>query len=127
MAVFDLHVHTVRGSSDSSLTPEQLIEEAQRIGLDGVCLTEHGGGWEDHEMERVFKDAGLTVIRALEVDTDMGHILVFGMHRYVSGMHTVHELRKAVNRAGGVMVSAHPFRNLFNRPPYNVNLVSAEC
>lgn len=113
----------MRGSSDSSLTPEQLIEEAQRIGLDGVCLTEHGGGWEDHEMERVFKDAGLTVIRALEVDTEMGHILVFGLNRYVNGMHTVRDLRKAVNRAGGVMVSAHPFRNLFNKPPYNVNLL----
>ena len=123
MAVFDLHVHTVRGSSDSSLTPEQLIEEARRIGLDGVCLTEHGGGWEDHELERVFENAGLTVVRALEVETDVGHILVFGLHRYVNGMHTVKELRKAVDRVGGVMISAHPFRNLFNRPPYNVNLV----
>ena len=63
MAVFDLHVHTVKGSSDSSLTPEQLIEEAQRIGLDGVCLTEHSGGWENHEFERVFQEAGITVVR----------------------------------------------------------------
>lgn len=123
MAVFDLHVHTVRGSSDSSLTPDQLIAEAQRIGLDGVCLTEHGGGWETPELVSTFRGAGLTVIRALEVDTDMGHILVFGLHRYTSGMHKANELRKAVNRAGGVMVSAHPFRNLFNKPPYNVNLL----
>lgn len=123
MAVFDLHVHTVRGSSDSSLTPEQLIAEARRIGLDGVCLTEHGGGWEPPELERVFEDAGMTVIRALEVETDMGHVLVFGLHRYSAGMHRIDELRKAVDDARGVMISAHPFRNLFNRPPYNVNLV----
>jgi predicted metal-dependent phosphoesterase TrpH len=120
---FDLHVHTVRGSSDSSLTPEQLIEEAQRIGLDGVCLTEHGGGWETQDLEDTFRDAGLTVIRALEVDTDMGHILAYGLHRHVSGINVAGELRKAVNRAGGVMISAHPFRNLFNKPPYNVNLL----
>lgn len=126
MSVFDLHVHTVRGSSDSSLTPDQLIEEARRIGLDGVCLTEHSGGWEDHELERAFQHAGLTVIRGLEVDTDMGHVLVFGMHRYVSGMHTVRELRRAVDRAEGFMVSAHPFRNLFNKPPYNNNLLFRE-
>ena len=123
MAVFDLHVHTVRGSSDSNLTPQELIKEAHRIGLDGVCLTEHGGGWEPPELEATFRDAGLTVVRALEVDTDMGHILVFGLHRYVSGIHMAVELRKAVNRAGGVMISAHPFRNLFNKPPYNVNLL----
>ena len=123
MAVFDLHVHTVRGSSDSSLTPGQLIEEALRIGLDGVCLTEHGGGWETHELEATFRNAGMTVIRALEVDTEMGHILVFGLHRHVSGMHRAGELREAVDRGGGVMISAHPFRNLFNKPPYNVNLL----
>ena len=94
MAVFDLHIHTVRGSSDSGLTPEQLIEEARRIGLDGVCFTEHSGGWEERELASVFKDAGFTVISALEVNTDMGHILTFGLSRYVSGMHTAAGLRK---------------------------------
>ena len=123
MAVFDLHVHTVQGSSDSSLTPEQLIEHARRIGLDGVCLTEHGGGWDEQLFQRVFDEAGFTVIRGLEVDTEMGHVLVFGLHFYVNGIYKVSELRKVVDRAGGVLVSAHPFRNLFNRPPYNVNLV----
>ena len=123
MAVFDMHLHTVRGSSDSGLSPAQLIEEAQRIGLDGVCLTEHSGGWEEQELASVFKDSGLTVIRALEVNTDMGHILVFGLHRYIDGMHTAAGLRKAVDAAGGVMLAAHPFRNFFNRPPYNVNLL----
>ena len=123
MSVFDLHVHTVRGSSDSGLTPDQLIEGAISVGLDGVCLTEHGGGWDDRELERTFNGSGLTVLRGLEVDTDMGHVLVFGLHSYVQGMNRVVDLRRAVDRAGGVIVSAHPFRNLFNRPPYNVNLL----
>ncbi len=116
MAIFDLHVHTVTGSSDSSLTPEQLIEEAARIGLDGVCLTEHSGGWDDEEFRRVFEETGITVVRGLEVTTDMGHILVLGLHK-VSG------LRTEVDKAGGVMISAHPFRYLFGGHPYNVNLL----
>lgn len=123
MAIFDLHLHTVRGSSDSGLATDQLIQEAQRIGLDGVCLTEHSGGWEAAELASAFKGSGLTAIRALEVNTDMGHILAFGLHRYVDGMHTAAGLRKVVDRAGGVMISAHPFRNFFNRPPYNVSLL----
>ena len=123
MAVFDLHLHTVRGSSDSSLLPEQLIEEAQRIGLDGICLTEHTGGWETREIEEVFGDSGLTVINTLEVNTEMGHILAYGLNRYVDGMHTAAGLRKVIDAAGGVMISAHPFRNFFNRPPYTVNLL----
>lgn len=123
MAVFDLHLHTVRGSSDSSLTPEQLIQEAQRIGLDGVCLTEHSGGWGGRELADTFRDSGIVAIGAVEVNTEMGHILTFGLSHYVDGMHTAAGLRKVVDRAGGVMVAAHPFRNFFNRPPYNVNLL----
>lgn len=118
-----MHVHTVRGSSDSSLTPDQLIAEATRLGLDGVCLTEHSGGWDRQSLDAAFEEAGLAVIRALEVDTDMGHVLVFGMTQHTPGMHRASELRRAVDHAGGVMVSAHPFRNLFNRPPYNTNLL----
>ena len=117
MPVFDLHVHTARGSSDSSLTPAQLVQRAREAGLDGVCLTEHGGGWTDRELEEAFADSGVTVIRGLEVDTDAGHVLVFGLPAYVNGMHRIEELRSVVDRAGGAMVSAHPFRNLFNRPP----------
>ena len=124
MAVFDLHVHTTRGSSDSSLTPEQLIEEAGRIGLDGVCLTEHGGGWDDRAFNDTFGGSGLVVVRGLEVSTDMGHVIVIGIHSYIDPrMHHAASLRETVDRAGGVMISAHPFRNLFNKPPYNLNVV----
>jgi predicted metal-dependent phosphoesterase TrpH len=123
LTVFDLHVHTTRGSSDSSLTPAQLAQRARDAGLDGVCLTEHGGGWTDRELEETFAGSGVTVIRGLEVDTDAGHVLVFGLTAYVNGMHRIEELRSVVDRAGGAMVSAHPFRNLFNRPPDNPNLL----
>ena len=39
--IFDLHIHSVKGSSDSSLTTDILLEKAIDIGLSGVCLTEH--------------------------------------------------------------------------------------
>ncbi|MDE2687251.1 MAG: PHP domain-containing protein [Chloroflexota bacterium] len=123
MTVFDLHLHTVHGSSDSNLRPEQLIEEAQRIGLDGICLTEHSGGWENYQLIDTFKDSGLVVIGAVEVYTDVGHVIAIGIRHYVSGMHTAEGLRKVLDKAGGVMIPAHPFRNFFNRPPYNVNLL----
>ena len=123
MTVLDLHIHTTRGSSDSSLTPEDLVRQALDLGLDGVCLTEHRGGWEQDEIQRTFGCSGLVVVNGLEVETDMGHILVFGLHSYLNGTHRVEELRKVVDEAGGVMVSAHPFRNLFNQRPFNYNLL----
>ena len=118
---FDLHVHTVKGSSDSNLTPEELVNEVTRIGLNGVCLTEHGG-WRNHEeFSRFAKRQNFILIHALEIATEFGHIITIGLDEYVKGYYRIKELRQAVNKAGGYMIAAHPFRNLFNRPPYNNN------
>ena len=112
----DLHVHTTRKSSDSSLSPTELIQEAKRIGLDGVCLTEHGGPWDRHEFQRFAEQHDLLLVRAMEVETDMGHITVFGLDGYRSGINKARELRRCVDEVGGFMVVAHPFRGLFNVP-----------
>ncbi len=39
-----------------------------------------------------------------------GHILVYGVDRYVYGMHRSHDLAGIVQREGGAMVAAHPYR-----------------
>ena len=46
-----MHVHTTRGSTDSGLSPAELVEVAAKLNLDGVCITEHGGNWTDAERE----------------------------------------------------------------------------
>ena len=120
---FDLHVHTVKGSTDSGLLPEQLIAEAKRIGLNGVFLSEHGGGWNAAQIEHEFGESDLIVTTGLEVNTDMGHIIVIGLGSYVSGIHKLNTLREKIDEVGGVLIAAHPLRNFFNRPPYNVNLL----
>ena len=120
---FDLHVHTVKGSTDSGLLPEQLIAEAKRIGLNGVFLSEHGGGWNAAQIENEFGESDLVVTTGLEVNTDMGHIIVIGLDSYISGIHKLKTLREKVDEVGGVLIAAHPLRNFFNRPPYNVNLL----
>lgn len=112
--VFDLHVHTTRGSSDSNLTPEQMVQEAERLGLKGLCVTEHSGPWDRHEFEAFARDRNLVLIRAMEADTDMGHVLAFGIDKYLPGMERAEEIRREVDRVGGFMITAHPFRGLHN-------------
>ena len=119
----DMHVHTVVGSSDSNLAPEDLVSEAVRIGLDAVCLTEHRGKWDKFVFEKFASEQPILLINAMEVETDMGHVIVLGSNGYVSGMSDARKLRQVVDELGGVMITAHPFRNYFNRPPYNKNLV----
>ena len=126
MFTFDLHVHTVKGSSDSSLSPSQLIGEAERIGLNGVCLAEHGGGWNDDLVDQEFGVSKLTVIPALEVTTNMGHVIAIGLRSHAPGIHKIDVLREVVDEVGGLLISAHPLRNFFNAPPFNVNLLYRE-
>ena len=113
--LFDLHIHTTKGSADSSLTPEDLILEAERLGLRGLCITEHAGPWDRHEFAAFAGLHNVVLIRAMEADTDMGHILAFGVDQYQSGFHHAEELSKAAHSAGGFVVSAHPFRGVLGQ------------
>ena len=116
--ILDLHVHTVKGGPDSNLTPDELVQEARRVGLDGVCLSEHGGGWDRWDFKQFAEqNADLLLIPALEVDTEYGHIIAFGLEDYVSGIHRLENLRRVVDERGGFLVSVHPFRRFFDKPP----------
>ena len=126
--IVDMHVHTVRGAADSSLTPEQLIAEARRIGLTGVNISEHDRVWDLHQIETFRQESGLFVSRGMEVSTDMGHIIVIGLERYVPGIRRAIELRRVLDEVGGFMIVAHPFRHFFDpvhfrrdgRPPFDM-------
>ncbi len=116
--IIDLHVHTVKGGPDSNLSPDELVSEARRIGLNGVCLTEHGGGWDKWDFDQFAKKhPDMVLLRALEIDTEMGHITTFGLDQYVSGIHRIDNLRKVIKDVGGFMVAVHPFRRFFDKPP----------
>jgi hypothetical protein len=116
--IIDMHLHTVKGASDSSLTPQQLVDEAHRIGLDGVNISEHDRLWDAREVGRFRLESGLFASRAMEVSTDLGHVIVVGLERYVPGIHKAKDLRRAVTQAGGFMWLAHPFRHFFDPVHY---------
>ena len=120
---FDLHVHTVFGSTDSSLTPQQIILESERIGLDGLCLAEHGGGWTYERLDKDFGQSNLIIIPALEINTEFGHVIAIGLESHLPGIHKIDVLRKVIDERNGVLILAHPMRNLFNKPPYDSNFL----
>ena len=113
--LFDLHIHTTKGSSDSSLNPEELILEAERLSLRGLCITEHSGPWERHEFESFASRHSVVLVRAMETETDMGHMLAFGLDRYQPGFNKAAELRRAADAAGGYVITAHPFRAVLSQ------------
>ena len=106
----DLHIHTRPRSRCSVIDPEELIAEAQRAGLDGLCLTEHQNRWAPKEVEELARKGGVRIFQGNEVTTNQGDILVFGYEEDVNGVVAIQELRRVVKAAGGLMIAAHPFR-----------------
>ena len=108
--LIDLHTHTKSLSWDSYLSPDDLIERAKQAGLDGICLTEHDFFWDYDAAIALGKRHDYLVIPAVEINTEDGHVLCFGLEKYVYGMHRWPELARHIDAAGGAMIAAHPYR-----------------
>ncbi len=106
----DLHVHTSPASPCSSAPVDDLIREAGRIGLDGICLTDHNHVWRPADVEDLRRKHGFLVLRGNEITTDQGDVVVFGLDEDVQGIVRLEDLRGRVVEAGGFMIAAHPFR-----------------
>ena len=124
----DLHVHTKRHSACSMIEPADLAGQARRIGLDGLCLAEHDAMWDPDEVEQLARDSETLLLRANEVSTNHGHVLVFGYQEKIEGVLAVlEELSAEVSRAGGLTIVSHPFRGflLFGMAEFQMSVEEA--
>lgn len=111
----DLHCHT-KYSHDNYLEPEELIEQALRMGLDGICITEHFSFEASLPVEDISVPEGFFVFRGVEISTDMGHLLAYGVGNdswniwngslYLNARDVV----ERIHSIGGICVPSHPFR-----------------
>jgi len=111
--LIDLHTHTNPRSDDSFLKPDELIVHAKRVGLDAICLTEHDWFWDEKEIAELCQRHKFLVLPGVELTTEEAHLLVFGLKKYVFGMHHASFVKKLVDEAGGAIIVAHPYRRHF--------------
>jgi predicted metal-dependent phosphoesterase TrpH len=109
-SIIDLHVHTFPASSCSVARVDDVIAEAKRIGLDGICLTDHNHVWNKKKGMELSQRHGFLVLRGNEVTTDQGDMLVFGLETQIQGIIRLEELRSMVSGVNGFIIAAHPFR-----------------
>ena len=120
--IVDLHVHT-NLSADSNVTPEQYLEFAARSGrgLGAICFTEHRLFPTGPEIDRLYAELSerfqIAVFKGIEADTDLGHLLLFGVNHEVvrrfdltSRMLKSEHLIDVLYHEGGIAIPAHPFR-----------------
>ena len=115
--LIDLHNHTYPKSDDSFMSPDELVDAARLAGLDGVCITEHDDFWSLDDTAQLSKRHGILVLPGSEINTDAGHVLVFGLHRYRFGMHKPSFLRAEADSLKAVLIAAHPYRRRFLKEP----------
>jgi predicted metal-dependent phosphoesterase TrpH len=121
--IVDLHVHT-NLSADSNVAPAKYLEFAASLGhgLGAICFTEHRLFPADPEIDRVYAELGerfgIAIFKGIEADTDLGHLLMFGVNKEVirrfdltSRMLQSAHLIEVLHQEGGVAIPAHPFRD----------------
>jgi predicted metal-dependent phosphoesterase TrpH len=108
--LIDLHNHTMIKSDDSFLRPEELVRRAKELGLDGIAFTDHDIFWDLDEIARLSKELDFPIFPGVEINTEDGHVLCWGLDRYVFGMHHISFVYNMVQAAHGAMIMAHSYR-----------------
>ena len=106
----DLHIHTSPLSACSYIDPHELVKEARRLNLDGICLTEHQVLWDPAAVDKLAREAGIKIFSGNEFTTNQGDVLVYGFYEDIKELMMIQELREKVQKGGGFMIAAHPFR-----------------
>jgi predicted metal-dependent phosphoesterase TrpH len=118
--ILDLHLHSER--SDDSRAPVEaylklLARKRDERPLDGIVLTEH----RQFDASRDFRDLedryGFLILNAAEIETDYGHVLVYGVNPDILARFDFADVRLPaqevileVERLGGIALPCHPGR-----------------
>lgn len=102
--ILDLHSHSI-ASDDGRAKVENYCQwiERRKIALDGFVLTEHRQ-FDDQSDYRALEDRfGLLILKASEVETEYGHVLVFGVN---DDLRAAFDFTRIDNRLADVLVHA---------------------
>lgn len=108
--IIDTHMHEKTHSDDSFMSLAEIVEKAKSIGLDGVCITDHESNGLREFAEDYSRKTGFVIIVGAEILTHEGDITVFGLDALPKEKLSAQQLVDITLKAGGVAMSAHPFR-----------------
>jgi hypothetical protein len=111
--LLEMHAHSCRHSACSHVSAEELIRQAVKKNLQGIILTEHHYFWSPEEIAVLRREAEVDstflILAGQEVETEIGHVLVYGGDRTVEEGIKLKELRRIFPAAA--LIWAHPFRS----------------
>ena len=116
--ILDLHSHSIV-SDDGRAKVENYCQWIKRkeIPLDGFVLTEHRLFDDTSDYRTLEDEFGILILKASEVETDYGHVLVFGVNPDLRAAFdfgqiglSLHTVVEESERCGAIAVPCHPGR-----------------
>jgi len=116
--LLDLHTHSIK-SDDGRAKVENYCQwiKAKNIPIDGFVLTEHRQFDAESDYSYLAEKFGLTILKASEVETEYGHVLVYGVTEALTQAFDFSSIELSLERVlevseahGAVAVPCHPGR-----------------
>ena len=116
--ILDLHTHSIK-SDDGRAKVENYCQwiRSKEMPLDGFVLTEHRQHDFDSDYSRLAEKHGLVILKGSEVETEYGHVLVFGVTEPLTRAFDFSSIKLSLESVietseahGAVAVPCHPGR-----------------
>jgi predicted metal-dependent phosphoesterase TrpH len=116
--ILDLHTHSIK-SDDGRARVDNYCQwiRKKELPLDGFVLTEHRQYDATSDYRDLEDQYGLLILKASEVETDYGHVLVFGVNEdlvnsfdFARVDNPLGDVLDAARRCGAVAAPCHPGR-----------------
>ncbi|MFT7649547.1 MAG: putative metal-dependent phosphoesterase TrpH [Candidatus Poriferisodalaceae bacterium] len=116
--IIDLHTHSIK-SDDGRAKVENYCKWIQKkeIPLDGFVLTEHRQFDDVSDYRHLEDEYGLVILKASEVETDYGHVLVFGVNQdlvnsfdFADVTNPIDDVLAKADECGAFAAPCHPGR-----------------
>jgi predicted metal-dependent phosphoesterase TrpH len=101
----DLHVHS-NCSSDSIITPKELVFYAKKRGLTAVAVTDHN---QIEGAQKIAQETDFLIIPGTEISSLHGHIVGLNVNKLIPRGLPADETVYRIHDAGGIAIACHPF------------------
>lgn len=118
--ILDLHCHSTKSEDGRASVVgylRWLRAKRELLPIDGIVLTEHRQFDAESDYRPLEDEYGVRILKGSEVETDYGHVLVFGVNEAILERFDFTDIRlpaqtvlTEVDRLGGVAVPCHPGR-----------------
>ncbi len=116
--ILDLHTHSIK-SDDGRAKVRNYCQwiRTRDVPIDGFVLTEHRQFDNESDYRELAEEFDLTILKGSEVETEYGHVLVFGVSEALQRALDFTDIRlplarviEACSQHGAVPVPCHPGR-----------------